>query len=829
MNILANILADARFSLRLLRRSPGFAVTLLGVLTLGLGASTAMFSLVVSVILRPLPYAEPEQLSAIHETQSADHWSGPVSLPDFIDWRSQATSFSGMAAVKRESFSLSTAFDRGAAPESVPAAAVTADYFRLLGLSPLRGRLLDEGDDRADAPRVAVVSAALWRRRFGADEGIVGKAIVLDARPFVVVGVAPEGFNFASYWAPAADVWTALAATDVNYALLSSEEMRSSHFLSVLARRKPGVSVAAAQSELDVVTSRLAALHPASNTNVGARVEDLKATLTDGSRSTVWILFAAVGLVFLVVCANVANLLLARASGRQHELAVRAALGATRARIIGQIVVETVVVFALGALGAMVAAQWLVRLFAASVVDPANAGAVVGPERLLAEPHVEWSAFGFAVALAVVCGALFGLVPAAVASRVAPQTAMKEGSSRAGSGRAVGVLRGGLVVAQVAIAFSLLVGAGLSVRAFLAIDAAPDGFDPRGLVAARIALPAAKYREDDAKSVRFFESVRAAVAAQPGVSAVSVTRSVPGSPLYSNGSFRIEGRPPFPTGDRPNLERNVVTDGHFAAMGIAVLRGRELTVEDTAESRPVMLLGKRAAERFFPGEDPIGRRISLSDDAAAPWLEIVGVVADVPVKARGGKVLLEAYLPLAQQPTYSLAVVARTQNEAALLDALPGIVAKIDPEQSVVWRRVVAEMVASSTSSQRIVSILLAAFAGVALFLATLGLFGLVAYTTSQRTRELGIRIALGASPERVIGVVIRQGISLLGVGLAFGAAGALLVGRSVAEHVNGGESFSASVFVSILAVLAVAGTLASLVPALRAVRIPPASALRYE
>jgi putative ABC transport system permease protein len=830
MSFLNVIYTDVHFALRLLRRSPGFAVTLLGVLIVGIGATTAMFSLVTSLLLRPLPYTHPEQLTMVWATQPHVNPS-PVSVADFLDWRSQSqgTTFETMAAVEYDAVSLSS---EGEKPEHLPGANVSGDFFPMFGITPIRGRFFGVEDDRVGGPRVAVISASLWHKRFASDASIIGRTISLNAEPYTVIGIASEGFRFAGPYSNRCDVWTPLAVTHRNYAHDAVEE-RGSHFLHVMGRRKAGITLEQAQAHLTGIATSLAAKYPDSNLGVGIKALDLHDALAGSSRADVWVLFAAVGLVFLVVCANVANLLLARAASRRAEMAARAALGATRRRLIAQLVTETVVIFVLGALGGTLLSRWLVGLFADGVIS--------GRSYTKEDVHVDVTSLAFAIGTALLCGLVFGLVPAAEASRVDPQAVLKDSGARAPIGSSQRVVRGGLIIAQVALAFALLVGSGLALRAFAKVAATPPGFDPESVATASITLPAAKYgvangssfaATQDEKLVAFYNDAIARVAAQPGVTSVGANTSVPMSNSNWSGSFQIEGRPPWPPGARPVLERDVITPGYFKTMGIPILRGRDFNESDVKGGRLVLIISQAAAEKFFPGEDPLGHRIDWGahdDDTKHMWCEIVGIAGDVRKHGLSRPLAVESYAPLAQHPLRWVTIVARTQHPDALLQEMPSIIAAVDSEQAVSSRRLMRDQVAATIGPQRFVTILLGAFAAVALLLATLGIFGLVSYTTSQRTRELGIRLALGSSPEGVIRVVMREGLLLLGIGLAVGLIGAVFVGRAMADRVSGAASFDPMVVGSILGILALAGTLASLLPALRAVRIPPAVALRYE
>lgn len=811
-----HLLSDARFTLRLLRRSPAFFATLLLVLAAGIGANTAMISIVESLLLRPLPYPDPGQLTVVWRTdpQLAE---APASVPDFLDWRASATDFEHMAALEYTAVSLAS---DGAATEAVYGARVSADFFPALGVRALYGRLLGPDDDRVGGPPVAVIGAALFERRFGGDPAIVGKTISLDSVPFTVVGVAPRTFTFRGPRGDGGEIWTPLAATSAVYA--HNQELRGSHFLDVIGRRKPGVSLAQAQAQLSAVARRLEERYPNDNARKGVLLVELHDALVQSSRSSVWLLFAAVGLVFVILCANVANLLLARAQSRRAEIALRAALGATPARLVGQVVTETAVVFGLGAAGGLVIARWLIDLFADGLVEGGGARTIA--------IQLNPVALGASICVSLACGMIFGLVPALAVSRVAPHAVMKEDAARAGVGQRQHVARNVLVVAQVALAFALLVGSGLVARAFARTAAIDPGFDAEGIATARLILSDVKYA-DGARATRFYDDVLQRVAAEPGVLSVAANSTLPMGGSNSSGSFRVEGRAPWPPGEGPNLERNVVTPGYFTTMGIPILRGRDFDASDHADARRVVVVSQAVVDRFFPGEDPIGRRIAFGDVSLEEprWREIIGVVGDVRRRGLDEAIAIESFVPLAQEPNRWMFVVARTRDPQGLLRRLQALVQPLDPEQAISNPRTMEERVARSISSQRYLAVLLVAFAFAALFLATLGLFGVMSYVTGQRTRELGIRIALGAPPRAVIGLVVKSGARLVGLGLAIGLALALVGGRLLANRVPELASFDPVIYGAIPLILGITGMMSCLVPAVRAVRIPPAIALRYE
>jgi putative ABC transport system permease protein len=818
---LRNIFTDARFALRLLRRAPAFAATVLGVLVLGIGSTTSMFSLVVSLFVRPLPYRDPDALTTV-TTWHQDVDPSAVSVPDFLDWKAEATTFDSLAAVSYESYGLSS---DGKTPESLDGAQVTGDFFAVFRVNPLHGRVLGPDDNRLGGPKVAVISAALWHRRFASDPGIIGRTVLLSSEPFTVVGVAEEGFRFSTPDTGRTDVWTPIAVARKQYSEDVTEDHRGSRFMKVVGRMKPGVTIAQARAQFDGIATDLAARHPDSDVGVHIRVTDLHDAIVGPSRDGIWVLFGAVALVFLVMCANVANLLLARASSRRAEMAARAALGATRARLVAQLVTETVVLFVIAAVLGTVLAHWLVGFLTTGLVD--------GVAQTQLTVKVDGAALAFAIAVSTVCGIVFGLVPAGEASRLDPQAVLKESSARASMGRAQRAVRGGLVVVQVALALALLAGSGLALRAFAALASTPLGFDPDGLASAMVSLPDVKY-SDEKKIFAFQRDALARFASQPGVVSAAINCQLPLGGSNSSSSFAIEGHEPWERGRGPTIEQNLISPNYFKTMGIPLLRGRDFTDADVKGSRLVTIISKRAADTFFPGQDPIGKRMAWGTDtpnAETEWLEIVGVVGDVRRRGLARPIGFEGYAPAAQIPVTWVTFVAKTTTTQAtrLMQDMPAIVASVDREQALTARRLMTERVEQSIGAQRFATKLLGAFALAALLLATLGIFGLVSYTTNQRTRELGIRIALGSSPEGVVAVVMREGMILLSAGLAAGLVGAFFVGRALAGRMTGAVAFDFSVFAAIFGVLGLAGTLASLLPALRAVRIPPSVSLRYE
>ena len=813
---LDRVLADARFSLRLLRRTPVFGLTLVTILVAGIGATTAMFSIVMALLVRPLPFPHPGELTMVwtHQPRLTET---PFSMPDFADIKARSTTLAKVALVEDRGLSIS---GDGRTAAVLATSMVTGEFFSLIDLPPLRGRLLGPDDDRIGAPRSCVISAKLWRERLGGGD-VIGRTIVLDSEPWTVVGIAAEGFTFASPRGANVDLWVPMARGEPLYARLIEPSGRGWHFASVIARRKPGVTLAAAQAELTGIGQSLEKAYPETNTGVGFDVGDLQDAVVGPARSNVWILFGAVAVVFLVMCANVANLLLACAASRRAEMAARAALGATPGRLVAQLVTETATIFVVAALGGTLLARWLVGFFGRGIVTASGIAPTDAP--------VEWTALAFAIGIALVCGIVAGLVPAFEAMRVSPQAVLKEAGSRSATG-GLRRVRGGLVVVQVALAFALLAASGSAVRAFVKITSAPLGIEPADVATFSLQLPVTRYKDD--RSPAFWQTLVQRFRAEPGVVEAGAASSIPLGHSNSNSSFRIEGKPEPGPSNRPHFGRQEVTPSYFATMGIPLLRGRLLADTDVKESRPVIVISRRAAEQYFPGEDALGHRIDFGDsdeDDGHNWREIVGIVGDVNHLDFRTPVIPESYAPVAQFPAQRMFLVVKTRSADALLREAGRIVGSIDPELGVSSPHTMQWRLDGSLASQRFSTALLAGFAIAGLVLATLGIFGLVSYTTSQRTRELGIRLALGSPPRGVLAVVMREGMTLLGVGLGVGLVAALLVGRELAERVREAVAFDPLVVGGIVGVLGIAGTVASLLPALRAIRIPPAVALRYE
>jgi putative ABC transport system permease protein len=664
-------------------------------------------------------------------------------------------------------------------------------------------------------------TTTLWHDRFASDPSLVGRVVRFNGDDYTVVGVAPEGFSFGGSLTAPVDVWSPLAATSTEYARYASD--RGERFLRVIGRRRGDVSQASAQAEMSAIDARIARLSPSTNTNLDVSVRELHGEMVKKARSGILVLFAAVGLVFLVVCANVANLLLTRGAARRSEVAIRAALGATRRRLITQLLTETVVIFLVSATAGLVLARWLLDRLV-GILPLGGVARALGV-------RMDGTAFLACVGISLFFGLIFGLVPAVVSSRVEPEVALKQTASRAGSSRSHHLVRGALVVSQVALAFALLVGAGLAIRAFTSLNDTSPGFAVVDRVTATVSLSPTRY-PDDHSTHDFIRRLLSLLEAQSGVTSAAVNATLPFSGSNTSSSFEIEGRPPFPNGESPDVERNIVTADYFATMGMPLLRGRNFSASDKEGGRPVLVVTRNMAERFFPGEDAVGHRIDWGEaaDGSRKWREIIGVVGNVhrfDLSTAPEPEVFELVDQWSDVRNFSLVV--HSPRGAQLLHELPDLVQHVDSDEAVSRGTTLHELVASSLELQRSLTVLLALFAGAALVLATLGVFGLVSYSTAQRTRELGIRMALGSTPEAVVALVVRSGLSLLGLGLSLGLVAALLVGRLLASHLADIPAFDLTVYGAVPLLLMATGVLACLVPALRAVRIPPAVALRYE
>jgi len=800
------LIQDIGYSLRRLRKGPGFALVAVATLALGIGANAAIFSAVNAVLLRPLPYPEPGRLMVVNHV-----WKGQptvVSPQNFLDFQKEAKSFEALAVYDRGGATLT---GRGE-PVQVPTGETSVAFFDVLRVSPALGRFFRPGENDPGQHRVVVLSQGLWRERLGGDPGAVGQDLVLDGVPHRIIGVAPSGFDFPrgrSLWLP------------LEYHERFRTQSRGAWFLSAIGRLRAGISPESARAEAATIGARLAKAYPDANEGVGLTVRPLHEAMVGKVRTPLFVLLGAVGLVLLIVCANVANLLLSRAVAREGELAVRSAMGAGRARLVRQLLTEACVLGALGAAAGLIVAAWGGELILA--LQPRDV-----PR--LDEIRLDRVVVAFTVACAFLTTLVFGTLPALLATRRSSAVALREGGRGLLSGRG-GRVRRGLAVAEMALAVALLAGAGLLLRSFSQLRQVDPGFQSESALVFRLSLPASRYPDGPART-QFQGRAFEALDALPGVESAAATIGIPLRGFSFNFSFLVDGRPEPPAGQWPSLETRVVTASYFRTLGIPVIHGRGFAETDDAAAPRVVVLSREAARRHFSGEDPIGQRIRLgwgpSTDAVGGT--VVGVVGDVKEGGLDDEPLAEIYLPYAQKPVEGLDVVLRTSvPPLSLAAAVRGAVRHLDPDLPVARLETLSQIVAASIAEPRFYTTLLTAFAGTALFLAALGLFGVISVGVSQRTREIGVRMALGARAGDVLRLVLREAATLAMVGIAVGLGAALVLSRTLGTLLFNLSPTDPVAFAAAPLVLLLTAVVAAMLPARRAAHIDPIEALRSE
>jgi putative ABC transport system permease protein len=804
------ILKDLRYGVRTLVRRPGLTAAMILMTALGIGANTAVFSVINSLLLRPLPYQGADRLVMVWETQPTLA-KAPVASANFYDWREQAQTFEHIAAFRNQSFNLAG----GDAPERIRGMRVAPEFFQVLGIHPVAGRVFVPEDDQPGRTPVIVISEALWRRRLGSDPKVLGQPLQLNGMSYTVIGVVPTPTSFPLN---NAQVWTP-------FALKPNEKSRETHSLSVIARLKPGATIEQARSEMEGIASRLQEQYPGPNRGVGVKLVPLNEEVVGDVRPILLILLGAVGLVLLIACANVANLLLARVNVRQREIAVRTALGASPVRIVRQLLTESLLLAILGgALGLLLAKLGLDLLVA---LKPSNL-----PR--LTEIAMDLRVLIFALAASVLSGVIFGLIPARESCRLDLIESLKEGKGKSSSGgRRRQLVRHALVIAQISFSLALMIGAGLMVKSFQRLQKVDPGFNPENVLAMDIILPPAKYT-DGQKQAGFFQEVIGRVKTLPGVQSVGVITTPPLS-AGSSTSFDVEGRTVPAQETRPLTEYRLTSEDYFRALRIPLMRGRYFTEQDTKEAAPVVIVNETLARKFFPGEDPVGRRIGLS--GPPDWREIVGVVQDVRDYGLDNEARPTSYIPFRQNAPGYLAAVApgmtlvihSPTGPESLAPAVSSQVRAMDPDQAVSNIRTMGQALADSVAQRRFNMLLLTIFAGLALLLAVAGVYSVIAYLVTQRTQEFGIRLALGAQPGDILRLVVRQGLISVLVGTILGLILALALTRVLEKLLYGVSATDPLTFVIIPLLFILVGLAASYFPARRAIRIDPLVALRHE
>jgi putative ABC transport system permease protein len=811
-----NLWQDLRYGWRMLLKRPGFTFVAVITLALGIGANTTIFSVVNSVLLRPLPYSDSERLVMVWQTFLKEGWPQvPVTTLDFADIKAQSHSFEEMAAAffDKEDYSLTGAGEA----EQISGMAVSANLFDMLGARPALGRNFLADEDAAGRARVVILSQGLWQRKFGADPQVIGKTIHLDSEIYTVVGVMPAGFEFPPPLSHG--MLSVPAGRNLWVPYVIERPRRDSHPLAVIARLKPGVTVAQADAEVVTIARQLEQQYPASNSGVGATVSSLHTQVVFNVRPALWLLLGAVGFVLLIACANIASLLLTRATARQREMAVRAALGAGRGDLLRQLLVENLLLaIASGGLGLLLA------LWGVDLLRALNLGNL--PR--MAEVSIDFRVFAFTALVSLATGLLFGLVPALYASRVNLSECLKL-SARSLAGSASGRLRSLLVIAEVALALVLLIGAGLLIRSFDRLMHVDPGFDPHNLLTAGIRLPDLRYSNEE-QIAAFNQQLVERVEQLPGVVSAATVNSLPITGFQAATGIYIEGRPAATSvSELPMVNQRVVSPGYFQTMGIRIIKGRAFNDEDRRHTPRVVLINETLAERYFAGEDPIGKRIKI-DNEKVPWSRIVGVVGDIRHDGLMERIEPETYVPYTQDSWGVMALVVRTTDDPAkLAAAVRDAVWAIDKDQPLFNVKTMDAILGHSLVAQRFNLILLGSFAGVALLMAMMGIYGVSAYAVSQRTQEIGIRMALGAQAGDVLKLILYWAMRLMLIGIAAGLAAAFVLTRLMESLLFGTSATDPLTFVVITFLLAGVALVACFVPARRATRVDPIVALRYE
>jgi putative ABC transport system permease protein len=807
---------DIRYGMRMLLKAPSFSIVATIALALGIGANTAIFSVVNAVLLKPLPFANSEQLMMVWETDSVrGQGRSSASYPNFADWRDQNHVFEHMSSYYNNDFIMT---GRGESTR-LQGAVVNADLFPLLGVAPSLGRgFLSDEDKPGDSGRVVILSQELFQQRFNSDPNVINQSVELDGKPFTIVGVMPHAFQFPIQNEPV-ELWTTVARDREGKEPITEE--RGAHYMNVIGRLKPGVSKEQAQAEMTTISARLEQQYPDKNLHRGTRIEPALEALVGSVRPALLILLGAVGCVLLIACANVANLLLARAMTRHKEMAIRSALGASRFRVVRQLLTESVLLSLSGGLLGLILAVWWSDLLIALGKKDIPRALQVG---------LDWRVLGFTLVVSLLTGVIFGLVPAIHSSKTQLTETLKEGGRGSGEGARRNRTRGVLVVGELAIAVILLVGAGLLIQSLWRLRQVSPGFNSQNVLTFVVGVPEVKYPTE--KQAQFYSDLVKRIESLPGVNSASSTIPLPLSGELFSISFETEGRP-VAKGDRPSADFFAIGLGYFKTMGIPQIKGRDFTERDDAKAPGVIIVNEAFARKFFPDEDPIGKRIrpGISTTVAKPEMrEIVGVVADVRNRNLSSEFRPGYFLPQAQIPFNQMTMVVKTSNDPrGLITAVQREVTAMDKELPVYNVKTMDDYLAASVAAPRFNTTLLAIFATVALVLTVVGLYGVMSYSVAQRTNEIGIRMALGAQTRDVLSLIVKQGFKLVLIGLVIGLVGAFALMRVISSLLFGVTTKDPFTFAVVAGLLAVVALLACYLPARRASRVDPMEALRCE
>ena len=814
---------DLRYGWRVMRRSPGFAAVAILTLAIGIGANAAIFSIVNGVLLRPLPFPDSSRIVTIWETDANRNVvRGTASPAEFLDWRDMNHSFAELSGWRSLLFTITGSGNA----EQVHGSQVTGNFFRMLGVGPVIGRDFSSEDEKPGREQVAILTYALWRRHYGGDSSVIGKSILLDEKSYTIIGILPRSFSLYGV-APELDIWVPFA---FNRAPLNRED----HELVIFGRLRPGVSLPQAQAEMETIVSQLKKQYPGIDQENGVRVSGFHDELVKSLRPSMVILLAAVGFVLLIACANVANLMLARAATREREIAVRAALGAGRRRILRQLLTESALMALMGGALGIAVAYGGIHLLRGGLPPIGGRGQI---------PHVEWigidgTVLAFTLFVSLLTGIIFGLAPAIQISRSELFESLKEGSRGSTAGRRSHFIQSSLVVSEVALSLMLLVGAGVLIRSFFLIMSDSLGFDPSNVFSMQIFLSAPHYPKA-AQVNNFYQRVIEGVGALPGVRSASAANFLPLTGWSGFCDFDISGRATPPSGEHFTGQYRVADWRYLQTMGISVKQGRDLVASDGVDTQSVALINEALARRYWPNQDPVGQQIRLKfPDTRQPWdpepregwLNIVGIVSDVRDWEWGEQKIGQIYLPYTQNASRIMHLVVRSEGDPTqLVSGVRSVVASVDPNQPVTDARSMDDYLAASVSRRRLSMLLLVLFAGVATVLAAVGIYGVMAYAVTQRSHEIGIRMALGAEPNDVLRMVVSDGMKLAGIGLLIGIAASYAAVHYLASQLYGVKAKDPITVVCVSVGLALVAISACYFPARRATKVDPLEALRYE
>jgi len=802
---LTTLIQDLRYGLRMLAKGPGFTAVAVLTLALGVGVNAAMFSIINSTLLTPLPYKNPDRLVWFGTNHPRFNHPIPVSAPDFLDWKSQNNVFEYMVAIETPEFTLTGKGE----PEVLSGALVSANFFKLFDASPEWGRGFVEGEDQPGHNHIAVLSYDLWKNRFGSNPNVLGTNLTLDRESYTIVGVAPRGFAYPSwvqFWSP--------------IVINTQQHARGNHYLRAIGRLKQGVMLPEAQAEMTTIARRIAAAYPDSNQGVGVQLILLKERLVQFIRPALLVLFGAVGFVLLIACANVVNLLLAKATKRQKEITLRAALGAGRFRLIRQFLTESILLSLLaGGLGILVAA-WSLDLLRA--LKPDN---IPGVDKI----HLDLHVLGFLLAISCLVGIALGLAPAWHASRLRLNESLKESGGAGLGGTSGGKLRSVMVVSEIALCLVLLVGAGLMIRSFARLLSIDPGYDPKNLLTFQISLPAGRYGKGP-QVFAFYREALDRISACPGVQSVAISNTLPPNGGETDAAFYVEGHKPSNPNEAPDTIYDPISPGYFQTMKTPLIAGRYFTVQDNNDTSKVVIINETMARGFFGGREAVGKRMNAEAYGIEGWLEVVGVVADQRFFGWDSDLYPATYFPYAISPAKDMAFVVRTKIDPMYLSSsVRQAIWSIDKDLPFTEVRTMDQRLSESFAGRRFHMILLGVFAALALILSLVGIYGVMSYSVAQRIHEIGIRIALGAERRHVLSLVLGRAVVLTLIGLSAGLAGAFALTRFLGSLLYGVRATDPITFVFVTLVLSAVAIVAGYIPARRATKVDPLVALRYE